>query len=131
MLLSLFTRDRLDVNIVADRNPLYTRLSDGGLRNGYQLKVLNMRQEPLSFRIEMQGLPEGSFQGDGITMVSPREATINVEADKLKNVKIYVTMPPNTVKTEANDFAFKVTEVGLAGDGESIVTGTLFHGPKK
>ena len=131
MLFTLLTRDRLDVNIVKDRNPLYTKLSDGGLRNGYQFKVLNMKQEPLTFRIEMQGLPEGSFQGEGLTMVNPREATVNVDADKLKNVKIYVTMPPNTIKAEANDLAFKVTEVGPAGEGESVVTATVFHGPKK
>lgn len=130
MMMSLFTRERLDVNIVPDRNPLYTKLSDGGLRNGYQLKILNMKQQPLTFRVEMQGLAEGSFAGDGLTMVSPREATVNVEADKLKNVKIYVTMPPNTVKSESSELAFKVTETGPEGDGESLVTGTVFHGPK-
>ena len=41
MLTALMLRPELDVNVLHDRNPLYVRLSDGGLRNGYTVKILN------------------------------------------------------------------------------------------
>ena len=46
MLGFLLTRDRLDVNVLHDRNPVVVQLSDGSIRNGYTIKVLNMKPEP-------------------------------------------------------------------------------------
>ena len=45
MLFALLTRDRLDLNVLPDRNPLFVTLSDGSIRNGYTLKILNMLPE--------------------------------------------------------------------------------------
>ena len=41
MLTALMLRPELEVSVLHDRNPLYVQLSDGGLRNGYTVKVLN------------------------------------------------------------------------------------------
>ena len=41
MLTALVLRPDLDVNVLHDRNPIYVKLSDGGLRNGYTIKLLN------------------------------------------------------------------------------------------
>ena len=41
MLMALLLRPDLDVNVLRDRNPLYVKLSDGGVRNGYTVKLLN------------------------------------------------------------------------------------------
>ena len=35
MLIALLGRDRPDINVLPDRNPLYTTLTDGLIRNGY------------------------------------------------------------------------------------------------
>ena len=45
LLIVLAMRDTLDVNVIRDRNPLYVTLSDGSIRNGYEIKILNMRGE--------------------------------------------------------------------------------------
>ena len=57
MLVGLLTRDRLDINVLPDRNPLYVTLSDGSIRNGYTVKVLNMTAEPRTFEVAIDGLP--------------------------------------------------------------------------
>ncbi|MGA7267282.1 MAG: cytochrome c oxidase accessory protein CcoG, partial [Aestuariivirga sp.] len=48
MLVTLINRTQLDVNVVPDRNPLFVTLSDGAIRNGYTVKILNKRQEQRS-----------------------------------------------------------------------------------
>jgi polyferredoxin len=57
MLVGLLTRDRLDINVLPDRNPLYVTLSDGSIRNGYTIKILNMTTEPRTFEVAIDGLP--------------------------------------------------------------------------
>ena len=50
-------RPDLDVNVLHDRNPIYVKLSDGGLRNGYTVKLLNKLYQPRAFSIGVAGLP--------------------------------------------------------------------------
>ena len=50
-------RPHLEVSILRDRNPLYVKLSDGGIRNGYTIKVLNKLYEPHVFNLGVDGLP--------------------------------------------------------------------------
>ncbi len=54
MLFALLTRDRLDINVLPDRNPLFVTLSDGSIRNGYTLKILNMLAEPRQFTVSIR-----------------------------------------------------------------------------
>src|SRR5439155_22638895 len=93
MLLALSMRERLDINIVPDRNPLFVTLSDGAIRNGYTVKVLNMEQRPRSFTLAIEGLPSAVMALAESTAAPSRSVAIDVEADKLKSVKVYVTVP--------------------------------------
>ena len=49
MLTVLALRSPLSVNVLHDRNPLYVELRDGSLRNGYDVKILNMTPAPREF----------------------------------------------------------------------------------
>jgi cytochrome c oxidase accessory protein FixG len=51
MLTALLLRPDLEVNVLRDRNPIYVKLSDGGLRSSYTVKILNKAYEPRSFRV--------------------------------------------------------------------------------
>ncbi|MGB7203952.1 MAG: cytochrome c oxidase accessory protein CcoG, partial [Anderseniella sp.] len=46
LLAALFMRIPLDINVTHDRNPLFVQLSDGSIRNGYEVRILNMRTTP-------------------------------------------------------------------------------------
>lgn len=41
MLYSLLTRSPLEMNVTHDRNPLFVKLSDGSIRNGYNITIIN------------------------------------------------------------------------------------------
>ena len=59
LLYALLSRDRLEINVLHDRNPQFVTLSDGSIRNGYTVKLLNMIPEPRTFVLSIEGLAGG------------------------------------------------------------------------
>ncbi len=132
MLVTLVNRSQLDVNVVPDRNPLFVMLSDGAIRNGYTVKILNKRQAERSFRLSIEGLPGAAMEMVGEDETSRTSLDITVEPDKLKAVKIYVsTSDSGVISNERTDFAFKVQEVMEGGLPETASYDAIFHAPEK
>lgn len=117
MLFVLATRDRLDVNVLHDRNPVFVQLSDGAIRNGYTIKILNMLAEPRSFRLTVAGIDGATMTIAGSDAVASTSAVIDIGADKLRALKVYVRAPRNALASGRNDLNFTVTD--LSGDETS------------
>ncbi len=134
MLVTLINRTQLDVNVVPDRNPLYVTLSDGSIRDGYTIKILNKRQEARTFRLTIADLPGATMEMVGEEGVKGTSFDISVEPDKLRAVKIYVaTGDAGVINRERSDFYFTVKELTPA-DGraaESVSYRAIFHAPAK
>jgi cytochrome c oxidase accessory protein FixG len=127
MLIALATRERLDMNVVPDRNPLFVTLSDGSIRNGYTVKILNMEQRPRQFTLGLEGIEGAVMAATESTADPARSLSIDVEADRLRSIKVYVTAPRSSLKGEATDFAFTIAQ---PEDGEATRHGAIFHGPE-
>ncbi len=56
MLAAILSRSETDLNIIHNRSPLYVRLSDGDIRNNYQLKVLNKSHFDREYRVGVDGM---------------------------------------------------------------------------
>lgn len=128
LVFALATRDRLDLNVRKDRNPVYTVQSDGSVRNGYTVKILNMEQTPRSFFLTVDGL-EGAkvFTADGDN--EPLEALIvNVAADRLRQLPVFVIVDPKTLDDTHTTFTFRVFD--LYGS-ESTTSDTVFERPDR
>ncbi|MEM1371367.1 MAG: FixG Ig-like domain-containing protein, partial [Pseudomonadota bacterium] len=102
-------------------------LSDGSTRNGYEIKILNKRGETRLFWIETEDLP-----GALLTVASsgdrPKESLlVEVEADSVRGVKIFVTGPPAQLTDERTEFAFRITALRGA---EATLTATQFVAPQ-
>ena len=113
MLYSLMNRTRLDLNVLHDRNPVFVQLSDGSIRNGFTLKILNMMPEPRSFRVSLEDLPGGTM------LLSAKDEpsdtlVIDAEPDKLKSVKIFVKADPETLGPGVHDFSFVAQDLNGA-----------------
>jgi cytochrome c oxidase accessory protein FixG len=131
MFFSLLNRERLDVSVLNDRNPLFVKLSDGSIRNGFTIKILNMEQRPRSFVVSAEGLIGSTMKmtgGDGEPL---REFNVDVEADKLRAIKIYVSASPLLLKSEQTPFVFKVVEQGTESTSETRSYAAIFHAPPK
>jgi len=103
---ALLSRDRLEINVLHDRNPQFVLESDGSIRNGYTVRLLNMIPEPRTILLSMEGLPEATMKIIGVTEVPGRLFAIQVEPDRTLALKVFVTLPKSAVSAEVTDFHF-------------------------
>ena len=127
MLTALLLRPDLDVNVLRDRNPLFVKLSDGGVRNGYTVKLLNKLYAPRALSLGIEGLPGAKLSVVGLeNEVNP---TVTVPPDELKSIRLYVNLDKQAVAAlggVATSFDIVVTDV--AG-GERMEHSAIFQGP--
>ena len=126
MVVALVMRPDLGVSVLHDRNPLYVKLSDGGVRNGYEIKILNKQYVPRAFKLGVDGLPGATVQ-----MIGHEGGVVPVPPDKLKSVKLYVALDKTGVRAlpgQASPFKFVVTNIAT---GESTEHDATFQGPPK
>lgn len=126
MLFVLAMRDRLDVSVLHDRNPVFVQLSDGAIRNGYTIKILNMLAEPRRFRLEVSGIAGATMTVAGSDAAGAESILTDVPADKLRAVKVYVRVPKEAIASGRNKLQFTVKDV--AGE-ESRAYDTNFEAP--
>lgn len=60
LIYNLATRTEVQLSIQSVRQPLFVVLSDGSIRNRYQIHITNKTAEEQNFRIASHGLPEGA-----------------------------------------------------------------------
>jgi cytochrome c oxidase accessory protein FixG len=85
---ALFLRSPIDFNVTPLRQPIYVTLSDGDIRNAYDIRLRNKQGEDASFRITVDSQEPVRMQLEGET-----GNTITVAADKLKTQRLYVIAP--------------------------------------
>ena len=126
MLGAWLNRSVLNVDVLHDRNPVYVQLSDGGLRNGYTVKILNKIQHARTFRLAVEGLEDAEVSIVGLGAGTP---TIEVVPDDLRALKVLVTVPAgerDEVKGAVTPFRFAITD---ASNGTTIYHEATFRGP--
>jgi cytochrome c oxidase accessory protein FixG len=97
MLAAWLSRTVLEINVIQDRNPPYVRLSDGGIRNGYTVKILNKLHEPREFELKLGGLPGASLTIVG--MEGEARPLIRVSTDDLRELRVFVAQSREAVST--------------------------------
>lgn len=105
---ALLARDRLQLNVVHDRNPQFVLESDGSIRNGYTVRLLNMVPEPRTIMLSLDGLPQATMRVVGITDVPGQIVAVPAEPDKAMALRVFVTLPPDRDRKlpQAPEFRF-------------------------
>ena len=127
MLGAFLLRSTLDVTVLRDRAPLYVRLSDGAIRNGYTVKIVNKTREdaplalvltaPEGFRMTVQDV-ENDAQGRPLL---PRRA------DGIAQYRVFLTAPVGHRLPEDTPVTFRLVDArGRAVASQS----SSFLGPK-
>lgn len=129
MLTALMFRADLDMSVLHDRNPLYVKLSDGGIRNGYTIKLLNKAYLPRDFKVAVSGLPGAQLSVVGHE--KDADPTITVPADALQSIRAYVALDKQAaaaLPAEDTKFSFVITsdDGGTQAEHE-----TTFQGPER
>lgn len=126
MVVAWMNRSPVDVSIQQDRNPMFVKLSDGSLRNGFTVKLLNKEHHVRGFQLGIAGL-----EGAKMTVVGFDDptATIKVASDNLRALKVLVTVPAamrSQLKGAATPFQLVVTS---AENGDVTYHDLNFRGP--
>jgi len=125
MLIAFLNRTILEVNVQRDRNPPFVMLSDGSIRNGYTVKVLNKLHEPRTFRISVEGLPNARISVVGLG----ESAEIKVATDDLRELKAFVTVPAaNLTQLKDRDVGFAIVVEDVASRHRASRTTVFISG---
>jgi cytochrome c oxidase accessory protein FixG len=116
MLYMLLTRDRLEVNVLHDRNPVAVTLSDGSIRNGYTIKLLNMVPEPRTITLAIEDLPGATLTVSDMPEARGKSVDVPVAPDKLRSLHVFVSRLPQFLTKGQTRFRF------VANDKQSAET---------
>ncbi|TPJ27400.1 cytochrome c oxidase accessory protein CcoG [Mesorhizobium sp. B2-7-2] len=119
---SLLTRERLELNVLHDRNPQFVTLSDGSIRNGYTVKLLNMIPAPRTIEVMLQGLDGGEMSIVGVDQAPSRSFSVAVEPDRLKVLKVFVRQPADRIREPAQSFEFRIEDKASSESAEYIAS---------
>jgi len=126
MLTVLILRDRLDVTVYHDRNPLFVKLSNGAIRNGYTIKISNMKSEPRRFGVTVDGLGLVTTTLAGENGAQGETFYLDVAPNQAQNIHVFVRKHRDSITAEQKDFRFVVFEVG---GKERAFNPAKFHAP--
>ncbi len=133
LVVALFLRSPIDVNVTPVRNPEYVVLSDGAIRNTYDLRLRNKYGQDHWFAFS-------ATSGAGETFVLSLEGEgglkVRVPANETSTQRLFITAPAGTIgaTTDRSEIRLWVQDLG-AVDGTAAVQGhdrvhkdTVFNG---
>jgi cytochrome c oxidase accessory protein FixG len=119
MLVVLATRGTLALTVLHDRAPVFVTLSDGGVRNGYTLKIASKAHDELTLTLRLQDL-------DDAVMWTPEDEgrvrimQFTVPPDAVRDLRVFVARPREHAAPA--DFRFEI-----GGDGETTSSAAKFE----
>ena len=111
LMASLAARDRFDMTVQHDRNPLFVQLSDGSIRNGFTVKLLNMLGQPRTFELAVDGLEGATLVVPEVNNVPAKSVLIKVAPDKLRALKVFVRQPGKLITPGRQYFKFVARDI--------------------
>ncbi len=122
LIVALFMRQEIDMTVAPIRNPTFVTLSDGSIRNAYDVRLLNKHGEERTFRLSLRGDPALRVQLEG----SPYES-VAVPANQQLLQRVYVVAPRGSdpALSDRTEFRFWVEDLS---NGERVYTDTIFNG---
>lgn len=126
MFISLSIRERLEVNILRDRAPLFVTLSDGTIRNGYTFKILNMETVAKKYRLSIEGLDDLTMTVIGQAEKDQKTLDLDAKADRIVSFRIFLKAGKAGLDGRSTDIDFILTD---RETGDAHRQTTVFRGP--
>jgi len=78
-----------EFNVIQQRQPFYTMMSNGDIQNKYTLKLLNKTDSPMNIKYAIEGLPEAKVTG--------LEHVVTIQPGKIRAITALVRLPKQAV----------------------------------
>jgi cytochrome c oxidase accessory protein FixG len=123
---ALATRAGVGISVLHDRAPLFVRLADGDLRNGYTVKIVNKANTLVLYELGVQGMP-GAILTEADEGLGPAsQLGLPVKADSVGTFRVMVAGQPATLQDGEQAITFMLSNTLT---GEHTVYRSLFMGP--
>ncbi len=127
LVVALFLRTEIDINVTPVRNPQFVTLSDGSIRNTYDLRLRNKHGEDRYFTFAVTS--EAPFV---MGLEGEKGQTVLVPANETKTQRLYITAPAGSVAAmqERTDLRIWVEDQGTEAypGTDKVHHDTLFYG---
>jgi cytochrome c oxidase accessory protein FixG len=122
LVFALFIRSDISVTVAPIRNPVYVTLSDGSIRNTYDVRLRNAMGEERPFRVTLTGDDSLLLQLEGLD-----DNVVYVPANETLLQRVYVVAPAGTAaaSTGRTDVRLWVEDIV---DGDRVSKDTVFNG---
>ncbi|WP_241427622.1 cytochrome c oxidase accessory protein CcoG [Fertoeibacter niger] len=119
---ALFLRSDIGLHVTPVRNPTFVTLSDGAIRNTYDLRLLNKHGGAREFAISLT-----SDAGLALTLEGQAAQTVTVPGNATTMQRIYVVAPAGSraAGTDRTDLRLWVADLG---NTDRIHSDTIFNG---
>jgi len=109
LLFALFIRPDLEMSVYPIRNPLLVTMSDGSVRNIYELKLFNKLPTTQTFQLNVSN-PISTIEIDTSGKFSN---IISVPPDSIQTKKVFLTAPKNSLaaKIDKTEITFWVNNI--------------------
>nr|WP_231704006.1 cytochrome c oxidase accessory protein CcoG [Cochlodiniinecator piscidefendens] len=122
LVFALFIRSEIDMNVSPVRNPTFVTMSDGSIRNTYEVRLRNKHGEDRQFHISLTS-PELLV----ISLEGNSDLTVPVPADDTYMQRVYVLAPSGTLAAQAARTDLRLWVEDLT-NGERAYVDTVFNG---
>jgi cytochrome c oxidase accessory protein FixG len=125
---ALANRSTLELSVLPDRNPLFVRLSDGAIRNGYTLKIENKKGATQTYSLRAEGLAGALLhvaENDEPPIAAETGTTVPVRGDAIGTFRVYLQAPHSEKREQPVTLTVQNTE-----SGETASYAATFRGPE-
>ncbi|MDO5612072.1 MAG: cytochrome c oxidase accessory protein CcoG [Paracoccus sp. (in: a-proteobacteria)] len=125
LVVALFMRSPFDLSVSPVRNPVFVPLSDGSIRNTYEVRMRNKQHEARPFAVTIDGA-----EGLIVTLEGVQGNVVTVAADETYLQRVYVTAPADSQMARAGQQRIEMVVTDTTDD-ISASTSTVFHGRER
>jgi cytochrome c oxidase accessory protein FixG len=126
MLGAWLLRQEVTLAVIRDRAPLFVSLADGGIRNGYTLKIANKTREAGELTLVLESRAPLRLAIQEAEPLGPNRFRVTTRSDGITEWRALATLPPGEPKRESTPVTFRL----LDARGRTVVrTNSVFLGP--
>ena len=120
MVIGFSLRTPYQLHVARDRNPLFVRLHDGSIRNGYTIKLINRGYSVETFKVSVVGVPTPRLQAPGLAPTST-DVSVPVQPGEERVLRLLVSATPQSLAKSLTP-----AQIVARVDGQTLITKTAF-----
>jgi len=110
----------IDINVIRDRNNLYTETFSGDIENTYTLKILNMSQQTQTYNLSVTGYENMVLEG---------AKTFEIDSGDVLTLPVRIKISADQLDKRSNEISFIIETTGK--EAFTNTSPAKFLGPKK